>query len=100
LFFSFVVYFNSIIFASIIHIVYNTLRGDAYFANIQKMIQTLLFTVLIIAISIALLSVKLLFRKNGSFSSQHIHDSEALRKKGIHCVIDQDKAARKAGKAY
>lgn len=64
------------------------------------MIGTLLITVLIIAISIALLSVKLIFKKNGHFSSQHIHDSEALRKKGIHCVIDQDRAARKSGKAY
>ena len=64
------------------------------------MVETLIISVLIIAIAVALLSVKLIFKKNGSFSSQHIHDSEALRKKGIHCVIDQDKAARKAGKAY
>lgn len=48
----------------------------------------------------ALLCVKLIFKKNGSFSSQHIHDNEALRKRGIHCVIDQDKEARKCGKAY
>ncbi len=48
----------------------------------------------------ALLGIKMLFRKNGRFSSQHIHDNAALRKQGIHCVIDQDKAARKAGKAY
>ena len=41
-----------------------------------------------------------MFKKGGSFSSQHIHDSEALRKKGIHCVLDQDREARKSGKAY
>lgn len=64
------------------------------------MIGTLLITVLIIAISVALLSIKLIFRKDGRFSSQHIHDNEALREKGIHCVIDQDRAARKTGKAY
>ena len=64
------------------------------------MVETLIISVLIIAIAIALLSVKLIFKKNGSFSSQHIHDSEALREKGIHCVMDQDKAARKKGKAY
>lgn len=64
------------------------------------MVETLIISVLIIAIAIALLSVKLIFTKNGSFSSQHIHDSEALREKGIHCVMDQDKAARKQGKAY
>ena len=64
------------------------------------MVETLIISVLIIAIAIALLSVKLIFKKDGSFSSQHIHDSEAFREKGIHCVMDQDKAARKQGKAY
>ena len=62
--------------------------------------ETLALSLLIITIAIALLSVKLILRKNGKFSSQHIHDNAALRKQGIHCVIDQDKAARKAGKAY
>ena len=64
------------------------------------MVQTLLLSVLIIAICVALLCVKIILRKNGQFSSQHIHDNPGLRKKGIHCVIDQDKEARKAGKAY
>ena len=54
----------------------------------------------IIAICMLLLCVKVIFKKGGSFSSQHIHDSEALRKKGIHCVLDQDREARKSGKAY
>jgi hypothetical protein len=56
--------------------------------------------VLIIAIALALLLVKVLIRKNGSFSSQHIHDSEAMRARGIHCVIDQDREAREANRAY
>ncbi len=64
------------------------------------MVKLLLLSVLIIAISVALLSVKLLFRKNGEFSSQHIHDNAGLRKQGIHCVLDQDREARKANKAY
>lgn len=38
--------------------------------------------------------VKVLFRKNGTFSSQHIHDSEAMKERGIHCVIDQDREMR------
>lgn len=58
------------------------------------MIKLLLLTVLIIAISVLLLSVKVLLKKNGRFSSFHIHDSAALRKQGIHCVLDQDKEAR------
>ncbi|MDD6553304.1 MAG: hypothetical protein PUF37_06935 [Prevotellaceae bacterium] len=58
------------------------------------MMKTLLFTVLIIAISFALLSIKVIVRKNGKFSSQHVHDNPALRKLGIHCVLDQDREAR------
>lgn len=64
------------------------------------MIKIIIITVLIIAICIALLSVKVIFKKNGRFSSQHIHDNEALRSQGIHCVLDQDREAREAGKAY
>lgn len=64
------------------------------------MVKIFLFSVLIIAICIALLSVKLIFRKNGKFSSQHVHDNPGLRKQGIHCVIDQDREARQVGKAY
>lgn len=61
--------------------------------------KTLLLSVLIIATSIALLCVKLIFKKNGRFSSQHVHDNPKLKELGIHCVIDQDKEARKAGKS-
>lgn len=64
------------------------------------MLKTIAITVLIIAICIALLSVKVIFKKDGKFSSQHIHDSKALRDQGIHCVLDQDREAREADKAY
>uniref|UniRef100_UPI00402731F2 hypothetical protein n=1 Tax=Prevotella sp. TaxID=59823 RepID=UPI00402731F2 len=62
------------------------------------MIETLLLTVLIIAISVALLSVKVLLLKNGRFSSMHIHDSEAMRERGIHCVVDEDREMRAKGR--
>lgn len=42
----------------------------------------------------AFFCVKLFFRKNGEFSSQHIHDSEAMKERGIHCVMDQDREMR------
>lgn len=63
-------------------------------AKVIKMVETIVLTVLIIAICLALLSVKVLFKKKGCFESQHIHDSAAMRRLGIHCVIDQDKEAR------
>ena len=58
------------------------------------MIETLLLSALIIAIGMAFLLVKVLFRKNGTFASQHIHDSEAMRERGIHCVLEQDREMR------
>ena len=38
--------------------------------------------------------VRVLFVKQGTFKSQHIHDSEAMKERGIHCVMDQDREMR------
>ena len=64
------------------------------------MIKTLLLTLLIVAVAMVLFCVKLLFKKKGHFSSQHVHDNPALRKMGIHCVMDQDREARDRNGAY
>lgn len=64
------------------------------------MIKTLLISLIIIAVAMALLLVKVLWKKDGRFSSHHIHDSEAMRERGIHCVIDQDREAREKGGAF
>ncbi len=64
------------------------------FAKLINMFEILVSTALIIAISMAFLCVKLIFRKNGRFASQHIHDSKAMKDRGIHCVMDQDREAR------
>ena len=64
------------------------------------MIKTLLLTLLIVAVAMVLFCVKLVFKKNGRFSSQHVHDNPALRKMGIHCVMDQDREARDKNGAY
>ena len=58
------------------------------------MIETLLITTLIIAICMAFLLVKVLLKRNGEFSSQHIHDSQAMKDRGIHCVMDKDRELR------
>ena len=89
--FLFVICLYCAIFASII--------VQASTAKLQKMIETLLCTVLIIAIAMILLSVRVILKKNGAFQSQHIHDNVALRKQGIHCVIDQDREARMKSQA-
>jgi uncharacterized protein YoxC len=58
------------------------------------MIETLLISVLIIAIAMIFFLVRVLFVKQGEFKSQHIHDSEAMKERGIHCVMDQDREMR------
>ena len=62
------------------------------------MIETLLISALIIAIGMAFFLVRVLSLKDGEFKSQHIHDSRAMRERGIHCVMDQDKEMRRKSK--
>jgi hypothetical protein len=59
------------------------------------MIETLLISTLIIAIAMVFFLVRVLLVKHGEFKSQHIHDSEAMKERGIHCVMDQDKELRR-----
>ena len=58
------------------------------------MIATLMLSIGLLAAGMLLMLVKLLLKKNGRFSSQHVHDNPALRKMGIHCVIDPDREER------
>ena len=51
-------------------------------AKLQKMIETLLISTLIIAIAMVFFLVRVLFVKQGTFKSQHIHDSEAMKERG------------------
>ena len=54
----------------------------------------MLISLAVVAVAFALLSIKVLLKRNGKFSSQHVHDNPGLRKQGIHCVMDQDREAR------
>ena len=60
-----------------------------------NMVKTLVVSIIIIAVGMLLLLVKVLSKKDGSFSSQHIHDSQAMKDRGIHCVMDQDREMRR-----
>lgn len=59
------------------------------------MFKTLLFTLLIIAISVALLSITIIIKKNGKFPNIHIGGNKNMRKRGIKCAQSQDRDARK-----
>ena len=62
------------------------------------MIETLLISTLIIAIGMAFFLVRVLLVKDGTFKSQHIHDSKAMKERGINCVMDQDREMREQAK--
>ena len=60
----------------------------------------MLISLAVVAVAFALLSIKVLLKRNGKFSSQHVHDNPGLRKQGLHCVMDQDREARERNGAY
>ena len=79
-------------------LVYCTLIRNFAPAKVQKMIETLIISTLIIAIAMVFFLVRVLLVRQGEFKSQHIHDSEAMKERGIHCVMDQDREMRTKSK--
>ena len=59
------------------------------------MLKVALLTAGIVAISIALLCIKLIVLHNRKFASSHISNNEEMRKRGIHCVQSMDKMMRR-----
>lgn len=59
------------------------------------MLETLLITLLIVAISLLLLGVKVFFTKGRKFPNGHVSGNKTLREKGIGCVQSQDREAQK-----
>lgn len=60
------------------------------------MAHTLLIVIIIVALSVALLSIRLLMGKDG-FGSADVDDNPALRSRGIDCPRKQDEQARRKG---
>lgn len=53
-----------------------------------------LLAVVIIAACVALLSIRVLIKKNGRFPNTHVGGSKAMRERGVGCAQSQDFAAR------
>lgn len=58
------------------------------------MIETLVITVLIVAICMALLAINILLKRNGRFPNTHVSGNKAMRQRGVTCVQSQDREAR------
>ncbi len=63
--------------------------------KLREMFKVLLFTLLIIAISVALLAITIIIKKNGKFPNTHVGGNREMRKRGIKCAQSQDKDARR-----
>ena len=58
----------------------------------------IILVIALVAVALLLLSVGVLFRKDHSFRSQHIHENERMREDRIHCSTAQDKELRRKKK--
>ena len=50
------------------------------------------------AVGFILLCVRVILKKDGKFSSEHISENKRMRKDGIHCATSQDREARRNAK--
>lgn len=59
------------------------------------MAKTFIVVLLLLAVGMAFLCINILLRKNGTFRSQDVGQSKAMRDRGIQCSRTQDKLAQK-----
>lgn len=60
--------------------------------------KEILIAIIFMLVAMALLSVGVIFRKDHSFRSQHIHQNKRMKQDGIHCSTAQDKEMRRERK--
>ncbi len=57
--------------------------------------KELIITIALVGLAFALLSIRIILKKNGKFSSQHISENRIMRERGIHCATSQDREAQR-----
>ena len=58
-----------------------------------------IIAVLSVAAAIVLLSVRVILKRGGRFSSSHISENKLMRERGIGCAVSQDRQQRSGGKS-
>lgn len=58
--------------------------------DLTQFLPILLLTIVVVGVSILLLAVRILLKKNGRFPNLHVGGSKALNQRGIHCAQTQD----------
>ena len=56
---------------------------------------TIILTIAVVALAMLFLCVRILLKKNGRFSSQHIGENKKMRDNGITCATSQDRQAQR-----
>jgi len=57
--------------------------------------KVMILSVILMAVVAFLMSIKILFKKNGKFPNTHIGGNKEMAKRGITCATSQDREARK-----
>ena len=60
--------------------------------------KQLLIIIALLLGAMLLLCVRIILKKNGKFSSEHISENKRMRQDGIHCATSQDREARRKSK--
>ena len=64
--------------------------------KICEYMKELLILIGLIGAAVILLSVGVIFRKDHSFRSQHIHQNKRMKQDNIHCATSMNSEARRA----
>lgn len=57
--------------------------------------KELLVVIGLLGAAFLLLSVRVVLKRGGRFSSEHISQNKLMRRRGIHCATSQDREARR-----
>lgn len=60
--------------------------------------KEIIIVISVLIVAFLLLSIRVILKKNGTFSSQHISENRRMREDGIHCATSQDREQRREKK--
>jgi len=55
------------------------------------MLQTIIISIIVLAIAIMLMGVRVFFTKKGSFPNTHVSNSQPMKNRGISCASSQQR---------
>ncbi|MBQ2608479.1 MAG: hypothetical protein II588_04595 [Paludibacteraceae bacterium] len=66
-----------------------------FFRNFAADMKEILIVIGMVGVSILLLAVGVILRRDHRFRSEHIAQNRRMRRDGIHCATSQDREARR-----